>query len=359
MTTAVRVALIGFTKFERATFESFFRLATKRTPAYVLCDDVADCQAAVVNADDEAGVAVVMRHGKLAASLTLGATAHPGAGAQLPRPINLMLVVRALDSLVQRLALDQPAAAPVSAQVQRVLDTLVSVTTALPAGVDTRALAASAASAATSTTGALNTGAAAPASLPAATSTSRTADPLALLQPAHGQHWTGAPRLADQPPPPPPAAAPAPASEPVPDRSGLDHILVVDDSDIALRFMANNLQRFGFQVHLARSGAEAIERVARRHFEFVFLDVMMEGLDGFHTCKSIKRSTYPDNRPPPTVVMLTSRDTAVDKLRGTMAGADAYLTKPLREADLLKVVGDREVAMHAYADTAHAASTLI
>ena len=139
----------------------------------------------------------------------------------------------------------------------------------------------------------------------------------------------------------------------------MDHILVVDDSDIALRFMASNLQRFGFQVHLARSGAEAIERVARRHFEFVFLDVMMEGLDGFHTCKSIKRSTYPDNRPPPTVVMLTSRGTAVDRLRGTMAGADAYLTKPLQEAELLKVVGDREVALHAYADTAAAASTLI
>ena len=150
-----------------------------------------------------------------------------------------------------------------------------------------------------------------------------------------------------------------PARDPDRERPDMDHILVVDDSDIALRFMANNLQRFGFQVHLARSGAEAIERVARRHFEFVFLDVMMEGLDGFHTCKTIKRSTYPDDRPPPTVVMLTSRGTAVDRLRGTMAGADAYLTKPLREDELLKVVGDREVAKHAYADTAVAASTLI
>jgi CheY-like chemotaxis protein len=136
----------------------------------------------------------------------------------------------------------------------------------------------------------------------------------------------------------------------------LDHILVVDDSEIALRFMAKHLQRFGFQIHLATSGEEALRRVAERRFEFVFLDVRMEGLDGFQTCKAIKRADYPAGRAAPTVVMLTCLAGAADRLRGTMAGADAYLTKPLREVELLKLVGEREVARHAYADTAPAST---
>ena len=310
MSTPVRIALIGFTKFERATFESFFRLAAKRTPAYALAESVSDCDAAVVNADDGPGVLEVVHSNKLHCTMMLGATPRPGAALQLQRPINLMLIVRALDRMVQQAA-PTPAAnlvdSGVSPTVQRVLDDLAHATTTIEPGVDTRALARNAA----------------PASAPASAA----------------------------------AAAPLPQDEP--ERPGMDHILVVDDSDIALRFMASHLQRFGFMVHLARSGTEAIERVAKRHFEFVFLDVMMEGMDGFLTCKAIKRNTYPNNRPPPTVVMLTSRGTAVDKMRGTMAGADAYLTKPMREEELLKVVGDREIAKHAYAETAHASTTLI
>jgi two-component system cell cycle response regulator len=130
-----------------------------------------------------------------------------------------------------------------------------------------------------------------------------------------------------------------------------EHILVVDDSDIALRFMAGRLSRFGFVVHLARSGEEALARTQRQHFAFVFMDVTMPGLDGFATCKLIKRRDYPAGTEPPTIVMLTSRDTPIDKLRGTMAGCDAYLTKPLDENALLKIVGDREIRQHEFADT--------
>lgn len=56
------------------------------------------------------------------------------------------------------------------------------------------------------------------------------------------------------------------------------------------------------------------------------------------------------------MVIITSLRSPADRLRGTMAGADAYLTKPLRERELLKIVGEREVTRHAYAETV-AAST--
>jgi CheY-like chemotaxis protein len=69
----------------------------------------------------------------------------------------------------------------------------------------------------------------------------------------------------------------------------------------------------------------------------VFLDVMMEGLDGYQTCKAIKGRRYPGGKAP-AVVMLTSRGGTIDKVRGTFAGCDAYLTKPLDEAKMLKVL---------------------
>jgi two-component system, cell cycle response regulator len=134
--------------------------------------------------------------------------------------------------------------------------------------------------------------------------------------------------------------------------SRMDNILVVDDSDIALRFMANCLGRFGFHVHLARSGEEALQRVAEEHFEFVFMDVTMQGIDGYQTCRLIKKRPYQGGRRAPSVVMLTSRGGMVDKMRGTLAGCDAYLTKPLQQESLMKVIGDRIVSDVPEADTA-------
>lgn len=139
----------------------------------------------------------------------------------------------------------------------------------------------------------------------------------------------------------------------------MDHILVVDDSDIALRFMANCLGRFGFHVHLARSGEEALQRVAEGHFEFVFMDVTMPGIDGYQTCKLIKKRPYADGRRAPAVVMLTSRGGMVDKMRGTLAGCDAYLTKPLQQDELMKVIGDRIVTDVPDADTRRDTATTI
>ena len=116
-----------------------------------------------------------------------------------------------------------------------------------------------------------------------------------------------------------------------------DDILVVDDSDIALKFMQNRITRYGFRAELAKSGEEALTRLAVEKFKFVFMDVMMEGLDGYQTCRAIKQRKYASGKAP-IVVMLTSRGGSIDKIRGGLAGCDAYLTKPLNEAELLKVL---------------------
>lgn len=117
----------------------------------------------------------------------------------------------------------------------------------------------------------------------------------------------------------------------------LGRVLIVDDSDIALKFMQNRLRHFGYESELARSGEEALALVGKQSYQFVFLDVMMAGMDGYKACRAIKNNKA-RRGPPPVVVMLTSRGGAIDKIRGAMAGCDAYLTKPLNEKQLAKVL---------------------
>jgi two-component system cell cycle response regulator len=81
--------------------------------------------------------------------------------------------------------------------------------------------------------------------------------------------------------------------------------------------MQLRLHRLGFQTSLASSGDQALQMLDARRYAFVFLDVMMAGLDGLQTCK---RRAYP-----PRVIMLTSKGGPVDKLRGAIAGCDGYL----------------------------------
>jgi len=273
-----QVALIGFTAFERATFETFFRLASRRTPAYSYSETLEDCELVIADSDRESVMVKLAGFERLDKVLLIGSFRRNGA-LQLPRPMNLMAVLRALDRLAE----------PVP-------DVFV-VTDGRPGPL-------------------------------------ASAPPI----PDNAEAITEAGVLVSEPPP---------EMEP----SVMDHILVVDDSDVALRFMTKRLNRFGYEIHLARSGEEALRRMDGQQFEFVFLDVMMDGMDGYQTCKLIKKRSYPLGRPPPTVVMVTSLNGAMDKMRGTLAGCDAYLTKPLVDNDLLKIIGDREVVKHQFADT--------
>ncbi|MEN9627124.1 MAG: hypothetical protein RJA10_350 [Pseudomonadota bacterium] len=101
MSFAIPVAILGFTPFERSTFEAFLRLAARRTPAYELHDDPFSADFVIVDADDPVLVNRVRASGCLPRSVLLGASAHPGAALHLARPFNLMQLVRSLDGLVR------------------------------------------------------------------------------------------------------------------------------------------------------------------------------------------------------------------------------------------------------------------
>ena len=99
MSFATPVAILGFTPFERSTFEAFLRLAARRTPAYELTEDAFSADFIIVDADDPMLVNRVLAAGFLPRSVLLGASPHPGAALHLERPFNLMQMVRSLDGL--------------------------------------------------------------------------------------------------------------------------------------------------------------------------------------------------------------------------------------------------------------------
>jgi two-component system, cell cycle response regulator len=129
-------------------------------------------------------------------------------------------------------------------------------------------------------------------------------------------------------------AAPMPFQAHLPPRRG-SSILVVDDSATATRQIEFVLQKMGIQPHCVASGEEALRAVDSYHFDSVLLDVILPGTDGYQVCKAIKKNPRTRHI---SVIMLTSKTSQFDKIRGKFAGCDSYLTKPLDRADFIDVM---------------------
>ena len=114
-----------------------------------------------------------------------------------------------------------------------------------------------------------------------------------------------------------------------------DWVLVVDDNLTVREFMKSKLAAFNFNVDYAENGEQAIGFTGQKHYTCIFLDVIMPGIDGYQVCKLIKSNRAAQKT---AVVMLTSKDSPFDKIRGSMSGCDAYLTKPVDEEKLLETI---------------------
>ena len=113
-------------------------------------------------------------------------------------------------------------------------------------------------------------------------------------------------------------------------------ILVVDDSPTICRLVAATLERRGYQVVTAADGLEALARMNDISPDLIFLDITMPRLDGYQLCKIIKGNEDTKQIP---VVMLSGKDGFFDKVKGRMAGATDYVTKPFKPSALLQVIG--------------------
>lgn len=245
MSKTYRVALLGFSPFERSTIATYFRLAAQRQPSYALVAAGDDSDFILADADHAASVQLVLATERLGETVFIGSQAPADAVAWRMRPIDPMHVMRELDAML----------------LQRE-----------------------------------GGGAQAAANGPA-------------VQPA-------------APPTPPPGPA----------------ALLVDDSALALRFLASRLQPWGLAVECVSSSGKAVERLAQRDYDFVFIDVELGAeseLDGLALCQHIKRHHPLAGS---LLVMVSAHHSELDRVRGTLAGCDAYLGKPLQAAELERLL---------------------
>ena len=104
-------------------------------------------------------------------------------------------------------------------------------------------------------------------------------------------------------------------------------ILLVDDEPDVLEFLGYNLRKEGYQVHSCLNGEEAIQLAKEIHPQLIILDVMMPGIDGIETCAELRKINEFQNA---IVIFLTARGEDYSQIAGFEAGADDYLTKPIK-----------------------------
>mgnify|MGYP001947492273 CR=1 FL=1 len=106
-------------------------------------------------------------------------------------------------------------------------------------------------------------------------------------------------------------------------------ILVVDDEKPIADILQFNLSKEGYEVHCAYDGEEALEMVEAIQPDLILLDIMLPNKDGMEVCKEVrKKHEMP-------IIMLTAKDSEIDKVLGLELGADDYVTKPFSTRELL------------------------
>ncbi len=293
-----RVALLGFGDFERSALVSYLRLTGRRVPAYAEADSVDGADYVIADADHSGTLDAVLGADRVTDTVFIGSLAPDGALAWMMRPIDPMQVFRELDAAVVLRRSRAQAALPAATR-----EVLPPAITEVPT----------------------------PTPVPAPTAQPAPTRPLKSGPPR---------RVGDQ-------AAPTSA-------------LLVDDSEVALRFLERQLQALGLRTDTANDSQRALELLASRNYDVVFLDVDLgpnSELDGLGLCQHIKRQLKPRTAAAaPVVVMVSAHSSTTDRVRGSFAGCDAYLAKPLDDEGLRRSLRALGLRLAAPADTGHSNS---
>lgn len=112
-------------------------------------------------------------------------------------------------------------------------------------------------------------------------------------------------------------------------------VLLVDDEQDILEFLSYNLRKEGFRVFTANNGNDAIKLAKEVRPEVILLDVMMPQMDGIELCQILRQDLLLENS---IITFLTSRSEDYSQIAGFEAGADDYITKPIRPRLLISKI---------------------
>jgi CheY-like chemotaxis protein len=364
MAARYRIALHGFSEFERNALSFCLKHAGGRVPAYVQVERIADSDFIVADASHAALDPSIVRGERLRDTLFVGEQPPHNAVAKVGRPLDPERILRALDHIVlQRLAPRRGADAPnvVRPPAASVLDfPLLDMSSAVEettpgafrpepvvhfTDIDSAAAAAARPP---------------PREPPAAPPL--PADPLAPPpEPARAR-----------PPPPAPAKAAAAAAMTEEERHAakaaarrksraarlaqagqsaapLHDVLLVDGTDEPMA-LESLLEAFGFRVVRAIDFAGAASALETTPLAAAFIDVDVQdedGEDGFALCSMIKRRLFSLAGEAPPVMLLSRRKVASERVQAKLAGCDGFLTHPIRRGDAARALESCDVALPA------------
>ena len=112
-------------------------------------------------------------------------------------------------------------------------------------------------------------------------------------------------------------------------------ILIVDDSPSQLMGMKRIVEKLGHEALTAEDGAAGVEAAKAEKPDLILMDVVMPNLNGFQATRAISKEAATAHIP---IVLVTTKDQETDRVWGLRQGAKAYLTKPVNEAALVKLV---------------------
>ena len=116
--------------------------------------------------------------------------------------------------------------------------------------------------------------------------------------------------------------------------SGIKAVLI-DDSNTIRRSGEIFLTQAGCWVALAEDGFDGLSKIVEHHPDVIFVDIMMPRLDGYQTCTLIRNNGEFKTTP---VIMLTSKDSLFDRVRGKLAGSNLFLIKPFTTKSMIDAV---------------------
>ncbi|HUH30190.1 MAG TPA: response regulator [Rhodanobacter sp.] len=114
-------------------------------------------------------------------------------------------------------------------------------------------------------------------------------------------------------------------------------ILIIDDSPTDVQVFTTLLERAGHQVTAVNSAEEGIARARATLPEVIIMDVIMPGMNGFQATRTLTRDPVTAHVP---VIMITTKSMETDRVWGLRQGARAFITKPVREDELLACIRD-------------------
>lgn len=112
-------------------------------------------------------------------------------------------------------------------------------------------------------------------------------------------------------------------------------VLVVDDSPVDLQHLKSIVEAAGYQVITASNGQEAQQKARQDRPDAIFMDVVMDGVDGFEACRNI---TNDQNTASIPVFFVTSKNQKADRVWGELQGGRGMISKPYTADDILQAI---------------------